>query len=53
MNLEEVTMQDCIEMYARRGKSAIVNDGKLLGFMDVDEEEERRNASKYYKDYLV
>lgn len=32
MNPEAVTIQDCIDMSEKRGKSAIINDGKVVGF---------------------
>ncbi len=30
---KEYTVEDCIRLYERYGYSAIVNDGKLLGFV--------------------
>lgn len=32
MNLESVTVLDCIENYERKGMSAELRDGKLCGF---------------------
>ena len=31
--LANVTVEDCFEMYKRKGYCAICNDGKLLGFV--------------------
>ena len=30
--LSQVTLQDCMDMYFFRGKSAVINDGELKGF---------------------
>ncbi len=30
--LSQVTLQDCMDMYFFRGKSATINDGELKGF---------------------
>lgn len=32
MNLDAVTIQDCIEMHDFKGYSTIINDGKVSGF---------------------
>jgi len=32
ISLSQVTLQDCMDMYFFRGKSAIINDGELKGF---------------------
>lgn len=32
MNLENVTILDCMENYERKGMSAELSDGKLYGF---------------------
>lgn len=34
MNLETVTIEDCVDNYYRRGRVAILNDGELLGFKE-------------------
>ena len=34
MNLEAVTVQDCIDNYQLKGRVAIINDGKLQGFKE-------------------
>lgn len=31
-NNDAVTLQDCIDMYEKKGYTAILNDGKLVGF---------------------
>ena len=32
MNYEAVTIQDCIDNYEKRSKSAIINDGQVVEF---------------------
>lgn len=32
MNYEAITIEDCIENYEMRGKSAIINDGQVVEF---------------------
>lgn len=34
MNREKITIQDCIEMREMKGKTVILNDGKVMGFED-------------------
>lgn len=34
MNLETVTVEDCVENYYRKNKVAILNDGKLIDFKE-------------------
>lgn len=34
MNLEKVTVEDCVELFYRKGKVAIINDGQLIGFQE-------------------
>lgn len=36
--LKNVTVDDCIEMYRRKGYAAICNDGHLEGFVKYDPE---------------
>lgn len=33
MNLEVITIQDCLDMYEKKGQSIIINDGKVVGFI--------------------
>ncbi len=33
MNYENVTIEDCIDMYEKKGKVAVINDGKILNFV--------------------
>ena len=40
MNLEMVTVGDCIDNFKMKGKVAIINDGKVIGF----EEGEQKNG---------
>lgn len=39
MNMEAITLQDCIENYEMKGQAAIINDGQVLGFEQVEENE--------------
>lgn len=32
MNLEVITVQDCIDMFDLKDQSTIINDGKVIGF---------------------
>ena len=32
MNLEVITIQDCLDMYEKKGQSVIINDGKIIAF---------------------
>lgn len=32
MNLEEITVQDCIDMYEKKRRYAIIENGKVTGF---------------------
>ena len=32
MELENVTIQDCIDMYVMKGKATIINNGEVEGF---------------------
>ena len=32
MNVSEATLQDCLDMYQMKGKYAVINDGRLIGF---------------------
>ena len=34
----KVTIDDCMDMFEKRGQAAIINDGKLLGFEKEKEE---------------
>lgn len=34
MNLEEITIEDCIDMYEKKGQAVIINDGKVIGFVE-------------------
>ena len=33
MNLQQVTIEDCINMYGQLGKAVVINDGRVLGFV--------------------
>lgn len=32
MNLDAVTLQDCIEYFEMKGYQTVINDGKVVGF---------------------
>ena len=36
MNLEIVTIEDCLDVYEKKGMTATINDGKLLGFEEKE-----------------
>lgn len=36
MNLEKVTIQDCIDMYDLKNQAVILNDGKAIGFTEKE-----------------
>lgn len=42
---DQITVEDCIDLYTRRGLSAICNDGKLEGF--VEEHEKRSDKFRF------
>lgn len=37
MNMKAITLQDCIDMYEKKGQAAVINDGQVLGFEQVEE----------------
>ncbi len=36
MNLERITLQDCIDMCEKKSKAAIINDGKVVCFVSEE-----------------
>ena len=34
MNLSAVTVEDCIDLYEKKGKETIINDGEIVGFAE-------------------
>jgi hypothetical protein len=36
MNYETITIQDCLDNYQKKGKSAIINDGQVIEFVKED-----------------
>ena len=32
MNMENITVQDCIDMYEKKGQAVIINDGEVKDF---------------------
>ena len=39
INLEVVTVQDCIDNYKIKGQAVILNDGSVVGFVDERRDE--------------
>lgn len=37
MNMETITLQDCIDNYEKKDQAAVINDGQVLGFEQVEE----------------
>lgn len=33
MNLQQVTIDDCVRMHNQLGKAVVINDGRVLGFV--------------------
>lgn len=38
MDLTKVTLEDCMEMKARKNKAAVIEDGELVRFIEEREE---------------
>lgn len=36
MNLETISLQDCLENYKFKGQSTLINDGKVIGFQQEE-----------------
>lgn len=34
MNLETITVQDCLDMYEKKEQATIINDGKVIRFVE-------------------
>lgn len=34
MNTEIITIEDCLDMYEKKRKAVIINDGKVIGFVE-------------------
>ncbi len=32
MNLEAITLQDCIDMYEKKGQTVVTSNGEVIGF---------------------
>ena len=45
MNLQTVSMQDCLDNYNFKGHAAILNDGKLIGFQQEEIPTQTANPS--------
>lgn len=35
MNMEEITLDDCLDNFEKKNKTTIINDGKVVGFEEV------------------
>lgn len=35
MNLEQVTIQDCLDMQEKLGKAVVLEDGQVTGFVEI------------------
>ena len=35
MNMEEITLEDCMDNFEKKNKVTIINDGKVVGFEEV------------------
>ena len=44
MNMELVTIEDCLDMFEKRGYATVANDGKVIGFV---QEKENAPSSDY------
>lgn len=33
MNYKEVTLQDCLDMYEKKGKTTVIRNGQVVGFV--------------------
>lgn len=45
MNLETITIQDCLDNYNFKGQCAILNNGKLIGFQQEEIPTQTANPS--------
>lgn len=37
MNMESVTIEDCLDMFDKKGYATVANDGKVVGFVPEKE----------------
>lgn len=35
MNMEEITLDDCLDNFEKKNKATIINDGMVVGFEEV------------------
>lgn len=40
MNREAITLEDCLDMYEKRNKATIINDGQVIMFISENKEKE-------------
>ena len=40
INYEVVTIEDCIDMYEKKNKVTVINDGEVIEFVEEDGDEE-------------
>lgn len=43
MDFEKVTAQDCIDLFEKKNKTVVLNDGKLIGFQTEDQDRKEGN----------
>lgn len=36
INWNEVTIEDCLEQFIYKNKSVLINDGKIIGFVEKE-----------------
>ena len=36
IELDNVTLQDCLDLYEKKGKITVINDGHIINFMKED-----------------
>lgn len=37
MNLDVITIQDCLDMYEKKGQSCVIEDGNISCFVECEE----------------
>lgn len=40
MSLENVTIQDCLDMYVKKGRTTIIENGQVVGFLKEEHQDE-------------
>lgn len=47
MNVNNVTLQDCLDMMEKKGEYAVINDGSLAGFVKEKDTETDQQSERY------